>query len=97
MIEGEFEDLLKSMQPSADLFKAARAMFKDLWDHRLATRAARAKALKADIMKVERQVSQFLDRITDASVPSVIAAYESRIKALEDRKIVLMENIAKTR
>ena len=27
----------------------------------------------------------------------MIAAYESRIKALEDRKIVLMENIAKTR
>jgi hypothetical protein len=29
-------------------------------------------------------------------VPSVIAAYEARIKALEDRKIVLAEKIATT-
>lgn len=96
VIEGDFERLLQGMQPSAHLFKAARAMFKDLWDHRLATGAERTKALKAELAKVNQQVEQFLDRIADASIPSVVAAYENRIKALEDRKIVLAENIAKT-
>ena len=33
----------------------------------------------------------------DATAPSVIAAYENRIEALEDRKIVLAEKIAMTR
>ncbi len=96
VIEGDFERLLQGMQPSAHLFKAARAMFMDLWDHRLATGAERTKALKAELAKVKQQVEQFLDRIADASIPSVVAAYENRIKALEDRKIVLAENIAKT-
>lgn len=52
--------------------------------------------VKAELVKVERQVNQFLDRIADASVPSVIAAYESRIKVLEDRKIGLVEKIGAT-
>ena len=96
VIEEEFERMLQGMQPSATLFKAARAMFKDIWDHRLATGAERVKTLKADLGKVNQQVEQFLDRIADATVPSVIAAYETRIKALEDRKIVLAEKIATT-
>ena len=96
VIEGEFETLLKGMQPTAQLFKAARAMLKDLWDHRLATSVERTKTLRAELVKVEQQVNQFLDRIVDASVPSVIATYEARIKTLEDRKIVVLENIAKT-
>jgi site-specific DNA recombinase len=84
------------MQPSATLFKAARAMFKDIWDHRLATGAERTKALKAELGKVSQQVEQFLDRIADVTVPSVIAAYEMRIKALEERQIFLAEKIAST-
>ena len=93
-IEGDFERLLRDMQPSGPVFSAARAMFKDLWDHRLASSAERSKALKAELTKVAVQVEQLLDRITDATVPSVIAAYESRIKTLEDRKIVLAEKLA---
>ncbi len=96
VIEGEFETLLKNMQPTAPLFKAARAMFKDLWDHRLAMGVERTKALKVELGKVEQQVNQFLDRIVDASVPSVIATYETRIKTLEDRKLVLLEKIGTT-
>lgn len=94
VIEGQFVDLLKGMQPSANLLQAARAMFKDLWDHRLATGAARIKTLKTELAKVSEQVEQFLDRIADTTIPSVVAAYEKRIKGLEDRKIVLAENIA---
>ncbi len=96
VIEGDFERLLQTMQPSVSLFTAARAMFKDLWDHRLATGAERTKALKAELAKVNSQVEQFLDRIADTTMPSVIAAYETRIKSLEDRKIMLTEKITTT-
>src|SRR5690606_4456579 len=48
-IEGEFETLLKNMQPMTPLFKAARAIFKDLWDHRLAMGVERTKALKVEL------------------------------------------------
>ena len=93
VIEGDFENLLRSMQPSTTLFEVARAMFKDIWDHRLASGVERTNALRAELGKVSQQVEQFLDRIADTTVPSVIAAYEKRIKGLEDRKILLSENI----
>ena len=95
VIEGQFSTLLRQMQPSASLFETARAMFKALWDHSLSTGEARARTLKAELVKVERQVEQFLDRIADADIPSVIAAYEARIRKLEEQRIVLTENIAK--
>ena len=93
-IEGEFETLLRNVQPTEQLFRVARAMFKELWDHRLSQAAAEAKAQSAELVKIERQVSQFLDRILDASVPSVIAAYEERVRKLEADKIVIQERLA---
>ena len=46
------------------------------------------------LVKVERQVSQFLERILDASVPSVVAAYEDRVRKLEEEKPLLREKMA---
>ena len=40
VIEGQFEDLLKELEPSANLFLAAKAMFQDLWIVCLAARTA---------------------------------------------------------
>ena len=45
-------------------------------------------------MKIEREVEQFPDRIADAQTPSVIAAYENRIRKLEEQQIVVAEKIA---
>ena len=36
IIEGQFETILRRVQPSKEVFAAARAMFKTLWDRRLA-------------------------------------------------------------
>ena len=94
VLEGEFERLLKSLQPTESLFKVASAMFRDLWDHRLAAGESLSQTLRAELVKIERQVDQFLDRIADAEVPSVITAYESRIRKLEEQKIVVSEKIA---
>jgi site-specific DNA recombinase len=68
-------------------------MFKDLWDHRLASGESRVRGLKADLQRLEKQVEQFLDRIADASTPSVIAAYENRVRKIEEEKIVLSEKM----
>lgn len=94
VLEGQFEELLKDMVPSTNLFKGGFAMFKKLWDHRLASGETRTRSLKIELAKIEAQVEQFLDRIADANVPSVVTAYENRIQKLEDQKIVLAEKIA---
>jgi len=94
IIEGQFETILQRVQPSKEVFAAARAMFKTLWDRRLAAGHEAKRALEADLSTIERQVDQFLNRIADTDTPSVIAAYENRIRALEERKLVVSERIA---
>lgn len=93
-IEGEFETLLQKLQPSERLFKVAVTMFKELWDHRLKQGESQAKALGAQLVKVERQVAQLLDRILDASVPTVIRAYEAKVRELEEQKLLIEERMA---
>ena len=94
VIEGEFEELLRSVRPTERLFQVARSMLEELWNHRLALAETQAKALTAQLGKIERQVGGLLERILDASVPSVIAAYEERVRKLEEEKLLLQERIA---
>lgn len=92
--EGEFEKLLAQLQPSEQLFLVSRAMFEELWNHRLTDAQTRAAALKAKLGNIQRQIEQFLDRIADTSVGSVIAAYEGRIRKLESQKLEINEKLA---
>lgn len=93
-LEGEFEELLKTVKPSDGLYRVARAMFSDLWARRYDQGASQTKALAIQLEKVERQVSQLLERILSASVPIVITAYEERVRKLEEEKLVLQDRIA---
>lgn len=51
--------------------------------------------LEADIVKVERQIGQAVDRIMNSESDVAIAAYEQRIAELEKRKLVASEKLAK--
>ena len=95
-LEGEFEAILKELQPTTDLFKVARAMFKDVWNYRLNHAAAMKQTAKKELVKVERQIEQLLDRVVDSTSPAVISAYEERITKLEKEKLVCQEKIQNT-
>jgi site-specific DNA recombinase len=56
-------------------------MFEELWDHCPRTQEA-------------SEVDQFLDRITQTSVPAVISRYEERINKLEGEKLLASERLA---
>ncbi len=92
-IEGQFEAILKELQPTQSLFSTARAMFKDIWDHHLANAAFTVTTAKQEITKIERQIEQLLDRVVEASSPAVISAYEQRIAKLEEEKIIMQERM----
>lgn len=100
VIEGEFETLLKSLTPSMALIGIATAMFKKHWDHRAQSGRARTKSLEAERVKTDRKINLLLERIMDAELPSVIKAYEAKIKKMEDQKLIIaekMENCAQPR
>ena len=94
-VEGEFAALLEKLRPAEGLFKVARAMFEDLWNHRLEYRKSHRSTLEAEIIKSDRKIAQFLDRVVEAGSPAVIGAYEKRIQKLETDKAVMREKIAR--
>ncbi len=91
VLEGDFEDLLNELQPSKGLFKTARRMLKTLWDRQLAASSKDAGRHKAEIVKTQKQIDDFLDRIVEAENKTVIKAYEQRISDLEQNKLLLAE------
>ena len=94
-LEGEFEDLLRSLQPTEELCAIASKMFRKLWEHRQASGEARAQSLRAEASRLARQVEQLLDRIVDADSPRVVSAYEKRIQSLEHQQIEINDAIAR--
>lgn len=94
LLEGDFEALLRRMQPTQSLFKLAKVMFTDAWEMRRARTAETAQAFKRDIHKIEKQIEGLLDHIVDAASRSVVQAYERRIAKLEREKAVLEERTA---
>ena len=92
-IEGEFEVILKSLQPADNLFALAKAMFKDAWNQRLAQAKHAAATIKRDINAIDRQVDQLLERIVGAENPTVISAYEAKLAKLEKEKLIKAEKL----
>ncbi len=83
--------MLEELQPSPSLVDMTLLMFKSAWDYRLSSGKSLVKAFKRDLVKIETQIEQLLDRIVDASSPSVIDAYEGRIMRLEKERLILEE------
>jgi len=77
-LEGDFDALLESLQPSQGLFAVAKAMFKDAWGVRLAKAAETAKAFEKGALKAEKQIEGLLDRIVTAAYESVLASWSAK-------------------
>ncbi|WP_088636192.1 recombinase family protein, partial [Phaeobacter sp. 22II1-1F12B] len=92
-LEGDFETMLESLQPSEGVFGMVRAMFKDAWEQRLGQTQARSQSARTEIKKVEKQIDGLVDRIVETDNDRVVKAYEARIAKLEREKIKLEEFI----
>ena len=93
VMEAEFAQILSALTPSQTLFKAARNVLEHLWEERLVLRQRQAKTLKSKLCQMDKQKDQFLARIIEADSPSVIKAYEDKIRELEQQRIVTLEQI----
>lgn len=94
-IEGDFEGLLHTMQPAANLFSLAFHIFRDLWEERMTRADEDRKAMERQISQFDQKSEQLVDRLIDADSPTLIAAYESRLKDMEDQKRFLSDQLAK--
>jgi site-specific DNA recombinase len=90
-IEGEFEDLLRSLTPTKRLFMLAFDLFGALWAKRLDRLAQLRRSALDELRGLEKQADQLLDRIMNAESQSIVPIYEKRLSALESRKLELAE------
>lgn len=95
-LEGAFEELLMELRPHRNLFELGATVFREMWNSQKKKSADNAKGLKSEIKKIEKQIDQLLDRIVDASTPSVVSAYERKIAKLESDKLLMSEKAAQS-
>ena len=94
MIETQFESLLGELRPSPALLKMTTAMFRDLWDGRIAAAMQQAKVIEFELKKIDRSIDQFLDRVVEADSATLVRAYEKKIRSLEEERVELRERQA---
>ena len=86
-LEGDFEELLKSLRPSKTLVALVRDMFMHAWEQRREHATELRNALRREIAKIEKQIDGFLDKIADAVSTTAVTAYERRIEKLERERL----------
>ena len=92
-IEGEFDEIIRCLQPTKDLIALAKTMFKNAWNQRAEQAQARVGMLKQETRAIGKQIDELLERVLQASNATVICAYEGKIETLERRRSVMIEKL----
>ncbi|WP_245728562.1 recombinase family protein [Paracoccus alkenifer] len=92
-LEDTFAEIIKGLQPARELFDLTKVMLRDAWDMRFASATDQRAELTRQIGDVQRQIDCLLDRLVEASSPTVISAYEAKIDKLERDRLLLNERI----
>ncbi len=96
VIEGEFEEVLKQLTPSEQLFALALDTFKDSWEDKLKFKNQAKSDIKRQIAEFETKSVQLIDRLVDADSAALVKAYEARLQDMERQKAIWSEKLAQT-
>ncbi len=96
VIEGEFEEVLKQLTPSEQLFALAFDTFKDSWDDKLKSKNQDKSEIKRQIAEFDTKATQLIDRLVDADSTALIKAYEGRLQDMERQKAIWQEKFTQT-
>ena len=94
-VEDAFEDMLRQLILSPELFALVTKLFRKRWDEAETKVKETRASMKLEIAAIEKQVAQFLDRIVASDSDAVIGAYERKIEELERKKLVIAEKTAR--
>ncbi|MCB1832630.1 MAG: recombinase family protein [Geminicoccaceae bacterium] len=90
-VEGEFEDILRDLQPTHTLFELSVRMLEDAWQQRTAQAEAMIDSARAELRTIDARIENLLERVVEASSPAVIGAYEAKIESLDRQRRLLDE------
>ncbi|MEM9205189.1 MAG: recombinase zinc beta ribbon domain-containing protein, partial [Pseudomonadota bacterium] len=94
-VEGKFEDIIRGLTPTDNLFRLVKDLVDQILDQRLAQMEAMRSALRNEITQIETNINELLNRIVETQSSSVISAYENKIEQLEREKFLTAEKLEK--
>jgi site-specific DNA recombinase len=71
-MEGAFADIMQQAQPAAELIDLTKTMLHDAWNQRFFEAERGRDELRNQLADIERTQQGLLDRIIEATSPSVI-------------------------
>lgn len=95
LLEGEFENLLRSLS-LGELKTAAEKMFRKLWQQQEKSHTAQQDVIKQDYKNTDKEIQRLLDKIVETSSTTVSQRLESRVEELEKQKLLLEDKMEKT-
>lgn len=90
-LEGGFEEVLKSLQPSKHLVDLAIAMFKDAWNGRLQMARAQREEWARQAKAAEESILELVDRMVETKNQTVVRALEAKVERAEREKLVMLD------
>ncbi|MBL4807005.1 MAG: recombinase zinc beta ribbon domain-containing protein, partial [Rhodobacteraceae bacterium] len=93
VLEGAFEELLRSMKPSKGLFEIMKSMFSDAWEQRKTQMDVGKDELRKQKLLLDGQIESTLDKTMILTNATAVSALEKRIGDLESKKLVLDEKL----
>lgn len=94
IVESAFEDMLRQLVPTPELFGVFEMLFRKRWDEAGSKAKEMRAAIRLEIAASEKKISALLDRVMASESPTVISRYEQEIEKLERDKLVLAEKTA---
>ncbi len=92
VMEGALGKILKKVKARKEAIALTQAVALDIWNER--TSGARQSAFDAvkEVENLEKEISQYIERIGKATNEAVLNAYEKKVEELTNRKLLLEEN-----
>lgn len=90
-MERAFDFLLESLRPSESMFQMVVQMLRDIWEQSEKNVDRDVALFQKDYVETEKKIEQLMDRILETDTPSLVKAYEERLKGLELHKAALAE------
>jgi site-specific DNA recombinase len=95
LLEDQFAELLRDLEPSTELMVTAEAMFKDAWEEKRRSIQADQNVYRKEIKDTGKKIDGFIDMIASASSPATAELYERKIEELLRKKEVLAQKSTK--
>lgn len=93
VLEKQFEQLLRTVQPHPDLLELVRVALLGLWKERMQDFRGLIVQQQREVEEIERAIKKYCDKVLETDSKVLIKRYEEKIEELNGRKLRLGSKI----